>query len=185
MKSLHSILFPTYWRVKGDDPDSVVRQADCKEATPLFSWGNSTERHTHDVTRHLLALRVLVQLSSLQNKSYTSYTFTILYGRDIYESVSSVIPYLIGLQCTLTNHKIMHQQLYNYTDTHFQLFLELMERPYFWHWFFWNQSSLILIDSTISTLIRFFINWTHWAISRSSQCSTTGVTRTLAVNWKE
>lgn len=56
----------SYQRVQGDDSDSVVNQSHGQKPRALLAGGNVSEAHTDDVGRHLLALRVFVQLAGLE-----------------------------------------------------------------------------------------------------------------------
>lgn len=56
----------THIRIQRDDPHSVVRQTDSQEAAALLSCGYATHAHANDVTFHLLALSVLVELATLK-----------------------------------------------------------------------------------------------------------------------
>ena len=54
--------------------------------------------------------------------------------------------------------------------------------------FFWHHVGLSVCSWCDGSLDRSFMGWTHWAISRSGQCSTTGVTKAvvyaiLSVGW--
>lgn len=57
----------THRGVQGDDPDSVVHQPHSQKARPLLPRGHIGQAHAHHIRRHLLPLRVLVQLSRLQD----------------------------------------------------------------------------------------------------------------------
>ena len=51
--------------VERDDADGVVIESDGEEAGPLLAGRDAPEAHADDVRRHLLPLRVLVQLARL------------------------------------------------------------------------------------------------------------------------
>ena len=54
-------------RLKRNDADCVVWESDGKEPGPLLTGRDTTEGHADDTRRHLLALRVLIQLTRLQH----------------------------------------------------------------------------------------------------------------------
>lgn len=57
--------FCPYRGVQGDDPDRVVHQSDSQEAGTLLTRRDVGQTHANHICRHLLPLRVLVQLARL------------------------------------------------------------------------------------------------------------------------
>ena len=59
----------SYVGVERDDADSVVVEADSEETRSLLAWRHATKRHADDVSVHLLAFGVLVELTSLKHET--------------------------------------------------------------------------------------------------------------------
>lgn len=64
--SFTRLIFRSYRRIQGDDSHSVVNKADSQEPGALLTRWNVGKAHTDHICRHLLPLRVLVQLAGLE-----------------------------------------------------------------------------------------------------------------------
>ncbi len=68
-KRLHAERSETVGRVQRDHAHRPVRQTDCQEARPLLACRHLRKTHAQNFARHLLPLRVLVQLTRLNQNS--------------------------------------------------------------------------------------------------------------------
>lgn len=69
---------PSHRGVQGDDAHGVVRQPHSQEPGALLSRRNVSQAHANHVSRHLLPLRVLVQLARLRTDRQESCSQTLV-----------------------------------------------------------------------------------------------------------